>query len=304
MQGELFSADGQGQRAIGAFNEALEVDPHNSLTLFGLGRAYERLGLVVEAEQVYQTAINVRPGYWPGPNRLATLYYSQGRYEAAANWWRQATENSPLCDQGYNNLGAVYSELGFLKEAQAVFERSIEVQPVNNYVAYSNLGTMYDQEARFTDAAAMYEKALAIEDGDYMVWGNLAYALSFGAEPENAEGPFERAIELAEEKRRSEPDNADLMIRLAGYFWMVDDVDSCHTLLEQAITLEPREPHVLASIGELYEDLGDRDRALEWIGRALEAGTRPQFFDQRPLLRDLVADERYGDLINSTKDAS
>ena len=184
-----------------------------------------------------------------------------------------------------------------MTQAQAVFERSIEVQPVDNYVAYSNLGTMYEQEARFADAAAMYEKALAIEDTDYMVWGNLGYALSFGAEPENAQQPFKRAIELAEKKRASEPDNTDLLTRMAGYFWMIDDTDTCSALLNEATALNPREPHVLANIGELYEDLGDRDRALEWIARAFEAGTRPQFFDQRPLLRDLVADRRYQELV-------
>ena len=176
-------------------------------------------------------------------------------------------------------------------------KKSIEVQPVNNYAAYSNLGTMYDQEARFTDAAAMYNKALAIEDRDYKVWGNLGYALSFGAEPEKAQIPFERAIELAEVERISEPDNTGLMISLAGYYWMADDLETCHALIDAAIALDPREPHNLALLGELFEDLGDRESALKWIARALKAGTRPTFFDQRPLLRDLVADERFRQLV-------
>jgi len=295
--GDLYRADGKGQRAVVALTRALEFDPHNSLTLFSLGRAYEQLGKPVDAEGAYQRAINIRPGYWPGPNRLATLYYSQGRYEAAANAWRQVTQDAPRCDQGYNNLGAVYSQLGFLEEAQAVFEKSIEVQPDNNYVAYANLGTMYDRQARFTDAATMYERALAIEDSDYMVWGNLGYALSFGAEPERAQEPFKRAIELAEVKREFEHQNTELLSRLAGFYWMVDDANACQALLDEVVSLDPREPHVLAFIGELYEDIGDRELALEWIGRALEAGTRPQFFDQRPLLRDLVADERYRQLV-------
>ena len=50
-----------------------------------------------------------------------------------------------------------------------MFEKSIEVEPINNYLAYSNLGSLYDQAARFADAARMFEKALTINDGEYLV---------------------------------------------------------------------------------------------------------------------------------------
>jgi len=164
---------------------------------------------------------------------------------------------------------------------------------MNTYFALSNLGTLHFNAARFADAITVYEQALEIKDTDYQVWGNLAFAYSFGAEPEKARVPFEKAIELAEEERESQPEDIELLARLAGYYAMVDQPDTSRDLLERVITLEPTDPQVFAKIGETYEDLNDREAALEWIGRALEGGISPRFFESRPMLRDLVADPRY-----------
>jgi tetratricopeptide (TPR) repeat protein len=64
-------------------------------------------------------------------------------------------------------------------------------------------------------------------------------------------------------------------------------------LVERAVRLDPREPTVIATVGETLEDLGDRERALEWIGRALLLGVPRSHFETHPSLRGLVADERY-----------
>jgi len=187
-----------------------------------------------------------------------------------------------------------------LEESRLTFERSVEVKPDGNYFAFGNLGTLHFNAARFADAIDAYEKALSIRDTDYLYWGNLAFAYAFGAEPEKARAPFERAIELAEEKRADEPENVELLSRLAGYYAMVDQPETSRSLLEKVIDLQPDDPQVFSKIGETYEDLDDRDAALRWIGRAIEGGIPPNLFESRPMLRDLVADPRYQELISRT----
>jgi len=295
---ELQAMAGDSHGAAAALEQAVELAPDSGAAHFALGRVYEDIGRLADAERVYQRSANLRVGYWPGPNRLAGLYYAQGRFDAAANAWRQVTEYAPLCTQGYNNLGAVYFRLGRLHEARSTFERSIEVDPQHNFTAYSNLGTIFDREARFADAATMYREALAIEDGSYDLWGNLGYALTFGAEPERARGPFLQAVELAEQERRSTPNDPGLLSRLAGFYVMTGHRQAAMEVLEQTIALDPRAPGVLADIGETLEDLGERDRALEWIGRALEGGILPSHFAKRPMLRELIADARYQALLD------
>ena len=292
-QADFFTARGELDQAAEALEEATRLAPREGIAFMKLGRTYHRLGRIDDAERAYQRAMNLRPGYWPVPNRLANLYYSQGRYDAAANAFREVTEDAPLCVQGYNNLGAIYSSLGQNDQARVAFEKSIEVNPNDNYAAYSNLGTLLDLSGRFADAVTMHEKALAIEDGDYQAWGNYAYALTFSAQADKAVGPFARAIELAQERRASEPEDPALLSRLAGYFAMTGGHDAARELLKLAENLESDSPIVHATMGETYEDLGDREAALAWISRAVEGGMLPSHFERRPMLRDLVSDERY-----------
>ena len=161
-----------------------------------------------------------------------------------------------------------------------------------------NLGTLHFDAARFADAITAYERALVIDDSDYNVWGNLAFAYAFGAEPEKARTPFERAIELAEEQRAGDPENQEILSDLAGYYAMVEQPETSRQLLEQVISLGPDDPQIFGKIGEIYEDVGDRESALEWIGRAIEGGIPPRFFESRPMLRELIADPRYRELID------
>ncbi len=294
---ELYTLQADYSHAAWALQRALELAPESGMMSFLLGRAFLAMGRLDDAEQAFQRSSNLRSGYWPGPNRLGELYFSQGRFDAAANAWRQVKEQAPLFKQGYNNLGVACLQSGRPDQARSLFERSIAVDPKGNYVAFSNLGTIYDREARFADAADMFEKALAIDDGSYQVWGNLAYALTFGSEPERARPRFERAIELAEIERRSQPTDAELLSRLANYYVMVDRPQEARALLEQIIQLDSHDPIVYANIGETFEDLGERDRALEWIARALDGGILPQYFEKRPMLRDLSADPQYRQLL-------
>ena len=60
------------------------------------------------------------------------------------------------------------------------------------------------------------------------------------------------------------------------------------------------DPIILATIAEAYEDLGQREHALEWAGRAFRQGIESSRFEERPSLRGLVADERYRLLLNES----
>ena len=54
-----------------------------------------------------------------------------------------------------------------------------------------------------------------------------------------------------------------------------------------------------------FERLGNRDRAIYWIGNAIKNGYSQSEIEHQPELKELVADERYKLLvenINSNKD--
>lgn len=297
VAGALYRAAGLLEEAETEYRRAVEVRPADAELRIDLGRTMLARSQTEQAREQFHKAIFLRPGYWPGNHWLASLNYAQGDYEAAAIEFRNVVEFAPESFFGYNNLAAVYDKLGLEEEAFEALERSIEVGPENNSYALLNLGKLYFDAARFADAARSFEGAIEIDAGNYLTWGNLAYAYASGADPSRTEDAARRAIELGEAELARDPQNAELLCHLAGYHALVGDRDEGMRLIHRAIATEPQDPHVIGNIAGTWEDLGERDLALEWVGRAFAAGVLPSRFENRPLLRGLVADERYATLV-------
>jgi serine/threonine-protein kinase len=298
---DLYRVAARKPEVVSSLKRTVELCPDDAEGHMALGRAYQAVGATREAEAELQRAIYLRPGYWPGYHWLARLYLSQGAYESAAMEFRHVIESAPENILGYNNLGYVYDRLDRRKESQEMFERSLAIEPDDNPFAFLNLGTLYFEDARFADAAALFEKALKLRADDYLMWGDLAYAYKFGPNPEKAPECFRRAIELAGKQRQKAPDDPDLLCRIANYYAALGDPKKGMEALTAAIAANPVEPPTIASIAGAYEDLGERERALEWVGRAFNKGVQPTIFENKPSLRGLVADQRYRKLADARK---
>jgi hypothetical protein len=74
---------------------------------------------------------------------------------------------------------------------------------------------------------------------------------------------------------------------------MLDQREAGLKLLEEVVAAAPVERELIAQVAETFEDLGERDRALEWVARSFAAGESPSRYEGRPTLRGLVADESY-----------
>jgi hypothetical protein len=77
---------------------------------------------------------------------------------------------------------------------------------------------------------------------------------------------------------------------------MIGSTQRARELLDGFSVMPPNEARVMALVAEAYEDLGDREAALTWIGRALENGLGTDWIEERPALSRLEEDERYQDL--------
>lgn len=304
IAGSIHRATREWKQAADAFERSLTAQPNNAEVSIELGHTYQSMDLPDDAMQQYYRAIYLRPGYWPGNHWLAVLHYVQGDYEAAATEFRHVVESAPLSAFGYDNLAAAYDTLGLKDDALEALERSIELDPDGNPIAYLNLGKLYFDESRFGDAAAMFEKSIAINPDDGLTWSNLAYSYASGADTSKTKATAQRAIELAREELEISPGKPGLLCRLAGLNALIGEQDRGIELMDQAVAADPQNPIIIGNIAGTWEDLGERDRALEWVERAFAHGVLPSRFENRPLLRGLVADERYRELVDHLSNPS
>ena len=87
------------------------------------------------------------------------------------------------------------------------------------------------------------------------------------------------------------------MATLAGYYGMLgENRQRGIELLGRAASMDIVDAQLMSVIGESYEDLGDRNRALLWLGRALDNGVTSAQLERMPSLDKLRKDERYREL--------
>lgn len=274
------------------FNSALKIDPSNSEAYRGLARIYEATDRTGKAENTYKNAIALMPSYWAGYNDLGVFYYRHSRYDDAIAQFRQVVALVPDNYRGYNNLGGLYYMQQRWTEARRMFERSFELK--NSYSVASNLGTLNFIEGRYEEAARSYEQALKINDDDYLIWGNLASAYFWiKGKREKSIATYRMAIQRAEPRLAVNPKSANIISNLAGYYAITGPVGKARSLIKQALEIEPDNARIMFEAGTIFEQLGERDRAIDWIVRAIMHGYSESEIRNQPELRSLVADIKF-----------
>jgi tetratricopeptide (TPR) repeat protein len=155
---------------------------------FSLGYLYDAQGKLVEAEQMYQRALQGKEKAW-GPehtstldtvNNLAILYKTQGKLVEAEQMYQRALqgyekawgpEHTSTLDT-VNNLANLYKTQGKLVEAGQMYQRALQgyekaisADSITTYIpalnTIQNLGSLFELQADFAKARIMYSKALA-----------------------------------------------------------------------------------------------------------------------------------------------
>ena len=139
----------------------------------------------------------------------------------------------------------------------------------------------------------MYEKALEINDQGYQFWGYLAAAYYWSNDQDLALSTYQQAIQMAEEMRQANPDDAKVLSRLATYYAMIDKPVKARMWIEQALNLAPQDEEVMFRASYTYERLGDRDWALQWMEEALKRGHPRTDAEREPGFRELRDDPRF-----------
>jgi serine/threonine-protein kinase len=298
--GLISMATGKYEEAVKAFEQALKLNPSDAQALVELGRAYAKLRKAPEAEAAYKRAIGLQPDYWLGYSRLARFYWLQNRHQEAEQQYRKALELTPANYLLLNDLGALYFDLSRWDEAHTMFERSVQAKP--NYIAYSNLGTLASRRGDSKNAAAMFEKALAIDDHDYVLWGNLGIEYQhLPGQETKARQALSKAIELANTSLAVDPRDTQVIVDLANYHATLGDSDQAQGYLRRIEADGKKQADLARQIALVFAELGDRARTLAWVANALELGCPVGEVEADPSLQKFNKDPRFVALIKAQK---
>lgn len=294
--GRVFAGTGSYEKALEEYRRGVELEPTNDTAHGGLAYVYEQLDRLDDAEQTYKQAIAVRPNYWATYNWLGLFYQHHARYEDAAAMYSQVVSLAPDSFTGYYNLGGVRILQGRYAEAIPLLERSLSIRQTAD--ARSNLATAYFQMRRYAESAAHFEEAVKLDEKDYLLWGNLgdAYYWAPGRRAEAARA-YGKALELGAEKLRVNARDAEVLSSLAMYHAMRGERKPALDNLGAALRLNPKSPDLFFNAGIVYQQLGDTQRALDALEKAVAGGISPATLRDTPNFDGLRDNPRFLRLI-------
>jgi Flp pilus assembly protein TadD/TolB-like protein len=289
--GELHLRTGQPAEAVGAFQRALSIRSNDYEAVLGLARAQDASGDAAAAEATYRRAIRLQPSYWFGYSKFAGFYFNRGQYGQAVEMFRRVTELAPDSARAFSNLGAAYHQMDRFEEALAAYKKSIAIEPTSG--AHSNAGTTEFFLGRYADASRNFERAVALTPESYDGWANLADAYHWSGQRTPASDAYERAIRLARSALEVNPREASAHARLAVCLARTGDGSGAKEEIGRALALSPQDPRVLYNAAIVASLAGDPGRAIDWIGRAVEAGCGLQQIRREPQFASFRKDQKF-----------
>jgi serine/threonine-protein kinase len=294
--GMIRVAAGRVEEALASFDKALDRNPRSADAHRERAFALERLGRSEEAEAAYARAIELRPGYWATHNYLGAFLLAQGRPDEAETAFASALSLAPDNARVLSNLGATRLRRGQTREAEQALARSIAFQPTP--AAISNLAVLQFSQGRYADAARTAERAATPDCRDYRVFRNLAGALYWAPGERSRVGAVcGRMSELVGQERRLDPRNPAAVVELADCLAMAGERARARELLAEGTALGKLEARVARIAAGAYEQIGDREQALRWLGEALRGGFSREQIEKDPWLEALRGDSRYAALV-------
>ncbi|MEO7029449.1 MAG: tetratricopeptide repeat protein [Acidobacteriaceae bacterium] len=253
-----------------------------------LADVYQAQGRTADAMTALQKAIDLKPEDSRWQVRMGNFIFAQGDVKLAAASWQRAIELDPENVYAQFNLGLADMQLDKLDDARSQLQKAAAMQPDATH--YTALGEVLQLQGKYSEAIEMDRKAVNLDPNDYNAWGNLASAYQWSGNHDKALEATAKAIGLAEAERVKTPEAANILVALADYYASSGKGDRGLPLLRKALALAPDSPHIAYQAGATYELLGQREKAIPLIVRALVAGSDANVFQRSPEMASLRAD--------------
>lgn len=279
--------------------------------LIAAARDAEERGEVREAIALLKQAIAMSPQPAPIWAWLGQLHAQDEQFAAAEDAYRHALTMSPTLAAAHSGLAGVLENTNRLEEAEAEYERSIELKPTSP--RYVLLGVLQSSRGHDVKAIASLRRALQLEEDNEEAMFNLATLVREDA-PAEAEKLLRRALEIdplyvaayrelgfllagrglrqeAEDKLRTElsldRDDRWTPLYLGNVLWAQGKLAEAELIFRQASESAPLWglPHRL--LANVYQENGRVQDALEHY--RLAAALAPEDADGAFLLAHLLA---------------
>lgn len=194
ISGHYFMVQGQTQKAVGFYEQAIElfpryVEPYNDLGLFYMNQKnYEK------AESYFKASLDVRRDAVV-ENNMGLLHLSQGQTKQAVYWFQRSIETQPDSPQPHNNMGLIFSKSGQWLQAEEEYRKAIQGD-FDFPQAHANLAFLYRKQKKLSEAITEFRLALYLMKDNVNLHIGLGEALLLMGDAAGARKEFQETLKI------------------------------------------------------------------------------------------------------------
>jgi tetratricopeptide (TPR) repeat protein len=211
------------------------------------------------------------------------IYSQTKRFEEAAADFRAALAINPRYEDAWKELCYVYMLSKDTVKARAAVDEYMAAFPESGSAWRFN-GYIFNMERQFDDAITALQKAIEIDSTDYFGWFKLGSVFERQKRIDEAADAFRAALKIR-------PGDGQVSNYL-GYMWADANMnlDSAKILIEAALKEEPLNGAYLDSYAWVFYRMGDFEKALHYMNKAIEQVNNDPDFDDDPVLYEHLGD--------------
>jgi tetratricopeptide (TPR) repeat protein len=198
LEGSVFEAKGDTDKAVYQFNKAIETDPNILAPYASLANLYRRSGQLDEALKQYEAILKKKPKNVGAHMAVGTIYDVQGKPDKAETSYRKALEIDKNFAPAANNLAwNLAHEGGNIDEALSFAQLAKEKMPKNAGVI-DTLGWIYYLKGSYLSAITELQDSVDLAPDHPVINYHLGMAYHKNNQQDEAKRYLTKALEFDE----------------------------------------------------------------------------------------------------------
>jgi tetratricopeptide (TPR) repeat protein len=283
---DLFLRVGKKEKAVAELNELTKQSPDNPRPYFLLGTLKADEGEAAEAEKQFRKAIAVRPEFEPPYYELAAMKLNEGDAREALKVLQQARDH--FSDQfilefysglAMSALHRYEPSLRFLRQAESIAKKQ-EPGRLTGFF-YFRMGSVLERLGKFKEAEIEFLKCLDLTPDDATTLNYLGYMWAEQGEK------LDQAHEWIQKAHDLEPESEAILDSMGWVLFQKGEPAEALPFLEKAQEkLTEPDPTILDHLADVYEALGEFEKAEEAWRQSLEIEFNEKVFEKWRALKD------------------
>jgi non-specific serine/threonine protein kinase len=228
------------------------------------------------ARQMFARAIVIDPGYaraYAGVADCSSFLYmywdtTDDNLREADRASRKAVELDSDSGEAHASLGLAVSLSKNFEEAAKEFETAIRLDP-KLFEAHYFYARACFQQGNMEKAARLFEQACIVKPQDYQAPTLLGTAYRGLGRIADAEAAARRAFQMAEKHLELHPDDARALYLGAGNLSDMGERDRARDWVQRALAIDSEEPSILYNSACVFAKLGSDEEALDCLEKAM-----------------------------------